>query len=205
MSQGWVAAPLAATLHWGVRSLATYPLMAAMLNTRDALFTQLFAETRAALRRYVRRFVGSRETADEIVQEAFLRTYEQGDAVETPKPFLFSTARNLAANEYRHRRIAQTDLVGDIDDSGVVQHCESPEAQALGDERSRLIREAIERLPARCRASFALRIFHGCSYKEIADQLDLSVKTVEKHISRGLRESHQFLKRRYQESTQDHG
>jgi len=117
-----------------------------------------------------------------LSRKHFCAPISRATAVETPKAFLFSTARNLAANDYRHRRIAQTDLVGDIDDSGVVQVCESPETQALGDERSRLIREAIERLPAQCRAAFALRVFHGCTYKEIADQLDLSVKTVEKHI-----------------------
>ena len=62
------------------------------------IFTKLFAESRHALHRYIRRFVGSSETAKEIVQEAFLRTYRQRDTVTTLRAFLFSTARNLAAN-----------------------------------------------------------------------------------------------------------
>ena len=41
------------------------------------LFTKLFAESRQALHRYILRFVGSSETAKEIVQEAFLRTYRE--------------------------------------------------------------------------------------------------------------------------------
>ena len=77
------------------------------------LFTKLFAESRQALHRYILRFVGSSETAKEIVQEAFLRTYRERDTVTTLRAFLFSTARNLAANEYRHRRTVQRGVVGD--------------------------------------------------------------------------------------------
>ena len=60
------------------------------------IFTKLFAESRHALQRYIRRFVGSSETAKEIVQEAFLRTYRQRDSVTTLRAILFSTARNVA-------------------------------------------------------------------------------------------------------------
>jgi RNA polymerase sigma-70 factor (ECF subfamily) len=162
---------------------------------RTEIFTKLFAESRQALHRYIRRFVGSSETAKEIVQEAFLRTYRQRESVKTFRAFLFSTARNLAANEYRHQRTLERDAVGDLDDS--VLNGESLETQLLRDERTRLIQEAIDRLPPQCRAAFTLRVFHGCSYKEVADRLGISAKTVEKHIARGLRETHSYLKRRY--------
>jgi RNA polymerase sigma-70 factor (family 1) len=161
------------------------------------IFTKLFAESRQALVRYIRRFVGSSETAKEIVQEAFLRTYRQRESVTTLRAFLFSTARNLAANEYRHRRTIEAGSVGDLLDSRVKIECESLESQFLRDERTRLIQEAIDRLPPQCRAAFTLRVFHECSYKEVADRLGISAKTVEKHIARGLRETHSYLKRRY--------
>jgi RNA polymerase sigma-70 factor (family 1) len=169
------------------------------------LFTKLFAESRQALHRYILRFVGSSETAKEIVQEAFLRTYRERDTVTTLRAFLFSTARNLAANEYRHRRTVERGVVGDLDDSRVKLECESLETGLLRDERNRLLQEAIDRLPPQCRAAFTLRVFHECSYKEVADRLGISAKTVEKHIARGLRETHSFLKRRYQGDGHDHG
>jgi len=169
------------------------------------IFTQLFAESRQALHRYIRRFVGSSETAKEIVQEAFLRTYRQRESVTTLRAFLFSTARNLAANEYRHRRTVERGPVGDLSDSRVKLECESLETGLLRDERNRLIQEAIDRLPPQCRAAFTLRVFHECSYKEVADRLGISAKTVEKHIARGLRETHVFLQRRYDASGHDHG
>ena len=174
-------------------------------ETRTEIFTKLFAESRQALHRYIRRFVGSSETAQEIVQEAFLRTYRQRESVTTLRAFLFSTARNLAANEYRHRRTVERSALGDFDDSRVKTEHESPETALLRDERNRLIQEAIDRLPPQCRAAFALRVFHECSYKEVADRLGISAKTVEKHIARGLRETHSYLKRRYDAPRRDHG
>jgi RNA polymerase sigma-70 factor (ECF subfamily) len=174
-------------------------------ESRTEIFTKLFAESRQALHRYIRRFVGSSETAKEIVQEAFLRTYRQRESVTTLRAFLFSTARNLAANEYRHRRTVEKGTLGDFGDSWVKTERESLEAELLRDERNRLIQEAIDRLPPQCRAAFALRVFHECSYKEVADRLGISAKTVEKHIARGLHETHSYLKRRYDVTRRDHG
>jgi RNA polymerase sigma-70 factor, ECF subfamily len=174
-------------------------------ESHTEIFTKLFAESREALQRYIRRFVGSSETAKEIVQEAFLRTYRQRESVTTLRAFLFSTARNLAANEYRHRRTVERGALGDFGDSGVKAERESPEAELLRDERNRLLQEAIDRLPPQCRAAFTLRVFHECSYKEVADRLGISAKTVEKHIARGLHETHCYLKRRYDVTRRDHG
>jgi RNA polymerase sigma-70 factor, ECF subfamily len=174
-------------------------------ESRTEIFTKLFTESRQALHRYIRRFVGSSETAKEIVQEAFLRTYRERKSVTTLRAFLFSTARNLAANEYRHRRTMERSALGDFDDSRVKTEHESPETELLRDERNRLMQEAIDRLPPQCRAAFTLRVFHECSYKEVADRLGISAKTVEKHIARGLHDTHSYLKRRYNVTRRDHG
>jgi RNA polymerase sigma-70 factor (family 1) len=174
-------------------------------ESRTEIFTKLFAESRQALHRYIQRFVGSSETAKEIVQEAFLRTYRQRESVTTLRAFLFSTARNLAANEYRHRRVMERGALGHFGDSRVKTEHESLETEVLRDERNRLIQEAIDRLPPQCRAAFALRVFHECSYKEVADRLGISAKTVEKHIARGLRETHSYIDRRYNAPRRDHG
>jgi RNA polymerase sigma-70 factor (ECF subfamily) len=173
-------------------------------DSRTRIFTQLFAEYGRALHRYIRRFAESNETTKEIVQEAFLRTYRERDSVKTLRAFLFSTARNLAANEYRHRR--RVERIGLRNrDAWAQSQSESPETELLRDERNRLIQEAIDRLPPQCRAAFTLRIFHGCSYKEVADRLGISAKTVEKHIARGLRDTHAYLEGRYSPTRQDHG
>jgi RNA polymerase sigma-70 factor (ECF subfamily) len=179
-----------------------------MLKTSESpteIFNKLFAESRQALHRYIRRFVGSSETAKEIVQEAFLRTYRERESVTTLRAFLFSTARNLAANEFRHRRTVESSTLAGIDELGIGAESESPESGLLRDERNRLVQEAIDRLPPQCRAAFTLRVFHEYSYKEVADRLGISVKTVEKHISRAMRETNSYLKVRYSAPRRHHG
>jgi RNA polymerase sigma factor (sigma-70 family) len=166
----------------------------------EDFLSRLFSESSRALRRYVRALVGSREKAEDIVQEAFLRTYEHRRNVTTPRAFLFSAARNLAIDARRHERIARTDSVGDVEVLGVVSGSVTPEAQALADERSQLLRQAIEHLPPQCRAVFALKVFHACSYQEISQRLGISVKTVEKHVGRGLKDTHQYVKRHYRDA-----
>ena len=170
-----------------------------MTPTSDSpeTFSKLFAESRQALLRYIRRFVRSSETAKEIVQEAFLRTYRERESIVTPRAFLFSTARNLAANEIRHRRAVERDTLASSDDLPADAEYESLESALLRDERNRLIQQAVDRLPPQCRAAFTLRVFHECSYREVADRLGISVKTVEKHISRGIRDTNGYLKARY--------
>jgi len=170
-----------------------------MSDPSNDRLARLFSESRHALRRYVRRWVRSPAEADEIVQEAFLRTYERSAAVETPRAFLFTIARHLAWKLRRHQALAATDSVGDFDDSRVVPQGPSPETQMLADEEVRLLTRAVEQLPPQCRAVFALRVFYACSYQDIADRLGLSVRTVEKHVARGTRETHEYLKRRYRD------
>ncbi|MEJ0008853.1 MAG: sigma-70 family RNA polymerase sigma factor [Steroidobacteraceae bacterium] len=168
-----------------------------MSDPRASWLGRLFCESQPALRRYVRRLVGSREAAEDVVQEAFLRTYMHADTVKVPRAFLFSIARNLAADSRRHNRIAKTDLVGDCGELEVVSLGESPEGVMLAEEQSRLLRQAIERLSPQRRAAFVLKVFHACSYKEIALRLGIAPKTVENHIAHALRETHQYLRQRY--------
>jgi RNA polymerase sigma-70 factor (family 1) len=168
-----------------------------MAEFRDDSLIKLFAESYGALRRYVQRLVRSRETAEDIVQEAFLRTYEHGKGDRAPKAFLYSIARNLATDHHRHGRVARTVALGDPDRSDVLPKEPSAEASLISDEQTRLLRAAIARLPPQRRAVFTLKVFHACSYKEIAEQLGISTKTVENHVAQALRDTHAYMRRRY--------
>jgi RNA polymerase sigma-70 factor, ECF subfamily len=172
---------------------------------RPEILLRLFAEDRPALLRYVRRFLGSREDSEDIVQEALLRTCEQAQEIAEPRAFAFTVARNLAANSRRHTRLAKTDTLGDLSQSGVVPSGTSLEGEVLAEEEGRLLREAVEQLSPQCRATFQLRVFQGCSHKEIAQRLGIAPKTVENHLSRALRETHEYLRKRYQLTATEHG
>jgi RNA polymerase sigma factor (sigma-70 family) len=168
-----------------------------MNTARRLLFEQLFVQHGGALRRYVRRFVGSGDAAEDIVQEVFLRAYAQPAQALFPKAFLFTIAHNLSMNWLRRRKTAATDSMGDLDAVGVYDMNSHLEGPLIADEELRLLKEAVEQLPPQCRAAFALRVFQAQPYEEIARMLGISPKTVEKHISRGIRETHAYLRRRY--------
>lgn len=164
----------------------------------DPGLARLFSDSRAALSRYVRRLIRSPGAAEEIVQETFLRAYQHRDAADLKPPYLFSIARNLASKVRRHERILDSFFTG-VHGAQLHGACELPEDAALADERLRLLHEAIQSLPPQCRAVFTLRMFQDRSYKEIAEELKISVRTVEKHVALGATQVHAALAKRYQE------
>jgi RNA polymerase sigma-70 factor (ECF subfamily) len=147
------------------------------------------------LRRYVRRS----EDVDDLAQESFLRAFaaEAGQPIVSPKAFLFKVARNLALNELAKLANATTDSLEDYPDQDVLG---GRDQVTLDDEmdarqRIRLLAQAIASLPPQCSRAFLLRKVHGLSYKEIADRLEISVSTVEKHVALGLLRCSEFLRR----------
>ena len=176
-----------------------------MPHFRPDILRRLLSDDRAALVRYVRRLLPSREDPEDIVQEALLRTCEHAEDVIEPRAFAFTVARNLASDSRRHARLAKTDALGDLSQLPVVSSGSSVEGEILAEEECRLLREAVEQLSPQCRAAFTLRVFQGCSYKEIALRLGISPKTVENHIGRALRETNEYLRERYQLTASGHG
>lgn len=166
------------------------------MSSHRELMGRLYSTSSRALRRYVRRLVISNDTAEEVVQEAFLRTYENVERLATPRAFLFTTARNLASSAQRAIQSRRTDSFNDFEELAVEFTEESPEVKLLADEELRLLQGAIAQLTPQCRAAFSLRMFHDCSYKEIAERLGIAPKTVEKHIARAARETHEYLRKR---------
>ena len=161
------------------------------------LFTRLFIESRDALGRYVRRFVHSDDNAEEIVQEAFVRTYEKGAYAPEPRAFLFTTARNLATDLRRKVRRRDEESMGTFDAADVIDTRAPQDERIVTEEASRILKQAIEALPPQCHAAMTLKVFHGYSAKEIGVVLGLSERTVEKHVAKGLVRVHEYVRARY--------
>ncbi len=173
-------------------------------SSRQAL-TRLFLENSAALRRRLRGLVRSRADADDVVQEAFVRALEKANTVRSPAAFVYSTARNLAFDGFRNQKTQQKGALAEVALCDVKSSVDSLESQILAEERTRLLKDAVERLPPQCRTAFTLKVFQGCSYKEIAKTMGVSVRTVENHIAHGLQVTHQRLRRRFDNGTDENG
>ncbi|MPY73853.1 MAG: sigma-70 family RNA polymerase sigma factor [Alphaproteobacteria bacterium] len=147
---------------------------------------ELFVAHRQKLVWSVFRIVRCSETAEDLVHEAYLRVSAAlcERPVGTIRPFLYRTARNLAIDHVRGRRIrnrivaaADTDLL-----NGVASLMPSPERQALDRQRLGQLQAALAGMSARRREILVRSRLHGWSYERIAGHFGLSESAVQKNI-----------------------
>jgi len=160
-----------------------------MLEPLDTWFKCEILRHESALMRFLARTWPNRSEWADIRQEAYVRVYEaaQKSRPSSPKAFLIITTRNLLADRIRRERIVSIRASGDPECLNVFVDELSPERRAVaGDELVRLA-HAFDRLSAKCREVVWLRRVKDLSQKEVASQLGISEKTVEKHLRTGVR------------------
>lgn len=158
---------------------------------RDAqsLFDAAFREHYVPLVQYLRRRIGSDSEARDLAQDAYVRLlrYRENQNLESLKALLFRIATNLMGMRSRRARARHWNEHQPIDEElAIAANCPSQEQQ-LGDQQQldRLM-AVIQRLPTKCRQVFVLSRFHDMAYPEIAERCGISVKMVEKHITKAL-------------------
>jgi len=142
-----------------------------------------------ALTRYLRRSWPHPEDIPDLRQEAYIRLLESAHnhIPDVVRPFLFAIARRLMADRIRKQRIVAIDSTGDLDALNVLVDNLSPERDTAGHQELRRLAEALDSLPAKCREVLWLRRIDNLSQKEVAARLGLSEKTVEGHVTKGMR------------------
>lgn len=148
---------------------------------------ELFVLHRPKLVWTVYRIVRCSETAEDVVQEAYLRVAAalREHPVRTIQPFLYRTARNLAIDTVRGSRIRGR-IVSTVADGSVLDdvpsRLPSPERQTLDRQRVGRLEAALAELPPRRRQILVLARLHGWSYQRIAAHLGLSESAVQKNV-----------------------
>ncbi len=157
----------------------------------------VYLSLRKSLARAVMTIVPPREIED-IVQETYVRVcqLEKQDRITAPRSFLFKTARNLALD---HVKKAETQLTHGVDDIDSVVEFGSNDAydetldKVVSNERFGWFCESVRMLPRKCRRAFVLKKVYGYSHREIARQMNISEKTVERHITEGIKRCAYFM------------
>jgi RNA polymerase sigma factor (sigma-70 family) len=139
------------------------------------------------LLRTLQRMVRNPNTAEDLLQETYLRVARAltERAVEHLEPFVFQTARNLALDHLRARRIHARTIIDDAPISeihNVVAPHSAPEDAAHANRLLESISARLETLTPRQQNIFTLSRLHGASYLEIAEQLGVSTSTVQKEL-----------------------
>lgn len=153
-------------------------------------FLSLYHATLAPLRRYLAGLLNSREDAQDVAQDAYVRVHAAwaGEEIRSPRTFLFTVARRLAINRIRSRRRDRIRCV----DSGELGEVPSdvPSVERIVEARFELARlhAIIDQLPPACRRVFLLRRLHDLTHDEIARKLGISPKTVENQMTIACRQ-----------------
>ena len=140
----------------------------------------------------LRRRGQTREDAEDLVQEAFLRLHTflaDGQSVRKPDGFLVRTVLNLAVDARRRDKRDRRDcfVAEAIEELPLVDIAPSPEEILDAERRLLQMRNALDRrVSARTRDVFFLHRLEGFTHEEIAERLNISQRSVEKHIARAI-------------------
>jgi RNA polymerase sigma factor (sigma-70 family) len=151
--------------------------------------TRSFMEARDDLLRFLRRR-GRQRAAEDIVQTVWLKLRERGENPDTwqePRAVLFTTASNLGTDNQRREIVAERAIATEAASAGIVSAGPDPEAHADAVGQLERLAVALERVPEQCREAFLLNRLEGLTHAQIAKQLGISTKTVQRHIERALR------------------
>ena len=126
---------------------------------------------------------------EDVIQEMYAKfmTLESLDSIRFPRQYALLTARAIVVDHIRHSRVVS------ITSSGNLELLDVAEPEANGEERMEFRQEiqavtaALGQLPKTCRQTLILRRVEGLSQREVAKRLNISEKTVEKHMANGVR------------------
>ncbi|RLQ22191.1 sigma-70 family RNA polymerase sigma factor [Seongchinamella sediminis] len=172
-----------------------------MTSDKDKFIAELVARHGAPLENYLARKLDNREDAAELAQEAYMRLHrlEQPEKLDNARAFLFQVATNLAVDQLRRRqlhfRFLKTEKSQAVEGEPLDLNAAgaSPEQILGAREKLQAIEKALEAMPLKVRQAFLLHRQNGLPYSAIAEQMQVSVSSVEKYILRALQQCRQIM------------
>lgn len=158
-------------------------------ENREAYFDALFHTYYKQLCRFSFRIVHDKDKAEDVVQTCFINFWKKRKSITIQssfKAYLFRSVYNRSINEYtRSKRIINEDISVLNETSGSIS--EDPILLMQAQELQKKIDRAIMAMPDGCRTVFMLSREDQLSYKEIAEMLQISIKTVENQMGKALK------------------
>ena len=151
-------------------------------------FEQMFNTYYQSLCNYACSMLKDIDEAEEVVQNTFFNIWNKREALQISssfKSYVYRAVHNDCLNKIKHGKVKavyaadyKSSMGGGFDDSAKVLESK---------ELNRQINDAISSLPEQCGIVFKLSRFENLKYSEIAEHLDISVKTVENHMGKALK------------------
>lgn len=151
-------------------------------------FEEMFKTHFKALHSYAYTIIREESHAEEIVQHVFYKLWEKKEALfinQSLKAYLYQSVYNESLNYLKHLKVKKAHQSYVLSTSNEGESASSK--KLVVKELEGAIIEALKQLPEQCRTIFQMSRFENLKYREIADQLGLSVKTVENQMGKALR------------------
>lgn len=153
--------------------------------SNQSTFEKVFKTYYQQLAAFAYQYVECHDTAEEIVQEVFTNVWSKSEQIEirtAVKSYLYGAVRNACLNHIKHKKVVRQH------EAYEGQKSDGYESNFLElDELQLEIDAALDQLPDKCRQIFEMSRFEEKKYKEIAEELGLSIKTVENQMGRALK------------------
>lgn len=157
----------------------------------------LYQQYQSSLLNYLIGLVpGGRQDATEILQETYIRLLRMDDIQrlqDNPKAYLFTVATNLVRDNLRKRQSRHTDAHIPFDEMDHHSDEDTPIRAANWEESVAMMKSALLNLKPVTRQVFLLSRFEEMTYPEIAEALNISTRTVERHMSKAITELQKAL------------
>ncbi len=165
------------------------------LQTRIARFDdqmaykELFTSLYPSLYHFIIDIIKSRQVAEEIISDVFMKIWEKRKSLEeilNLRVYCFVAAKNLTLNQLEKQKREATCNIDEY-----ASHIRSmnvdPEQMMITEEMLKRVHQIVETLPSRCKMAFKLVKENGFKYKEAAEILNVSVKTIENQLAIALK------------------
>jgi RNA polymerase sigma-70 factor (ECF subfamily) len=167
--------------------LTTEANIASQLQQQDkAAFEHVFREFYAPLVGFATKYTNDQSAAEEVVQDVFYRMWNKANSLDihtSVKAYLYGAVRNSCLNYIKHQKTKQEHVEHTKYTSSDASEIQPMELDELQEE----INAAIQKLPEKCREVFLLSRMENKKYKEIAETLNISIKTVENQMGKALK------------------
>jgi len=159
------------------------------LNSDESAYKELFMLMYHRLKQFAFSILRSQEEDEELVSDVFIKIWEKRTRltlIESPRLYFYISTKNLAITRLNRKKrgvlIEPNEWLAQLDSIYF-----DPEKLMITEDVFRQIQKAVSDLPPRCRMIFKLIKEDGLRYKEVAELLHLSIKTVENQMSIALK------------------
>lgn len=135
---------------------------------------------------FAMKYLDDKDLCQEVVQDIFYKLWTKGETLEiriSIKSYLLASVRNACLNVIKHKQVQSKYQQSQVTRLDFSQFEDSLEIEELQQK----INLALNKIPEKCRRIFELNRYEGKKYKEIAKELNLSLKTVENQMGKALK------------------